>query len=161
MQTSNLYLHDALPICADQYLVWATDNNGNFTSNVVGASSGSSTALGSLRSEERRVGKGGGVMGVPTTVIESYGSTSLVGVGANFLLGSAGPSLKLNGIAVISGQFGAWAAIGSEQTVSGFQAWWQSVCADQYLVWATDNNGNFTSNVVGASSGSSTALGSL
>src|SRR5437867_10054683 len=98
MQTSNLYLHDALPICADQYLVWATDNNGNFTSNVVGASSGSSTALGSLETNFHTDLNGEGYIVVPTTLIETNGSTSLVGVGANFLLGSARPSLKLNGI---------------------------------------------------------------
>src|SRR6185312_7858170 len=101
---------------------------------------------------------GDGVIGMPATVIESFGSTSLIGSGANFFLGGAGPTLKLNGVAVTSGQFGAWTPIGAEQTAGGYQVAWKYSGADQYLVWATDSNGNFTSNVIGVSAGSSAAL---
>ncbi|MFG3595137.1 Ig-like domain-containing protein [Bradyrhizobium sp. RDI18] len=150
---------------ADQYLVWATDSNGNFISNAIGVSSGSGTALKSIETSFHQDLNGDGTIGVPTAVIESYGSTTLIGTGANYFLdpvaGGTGPSLKLNGAAVTAGQFGAWTPIGTEQTSSGYQVAWKYNDADQYLVWATDSNGNFTSNAIGVSSGSSTALKSL
>ncbi|WP_245319772.1 Ig-like domain-containing protein, partial [Bradyrhizobium sp. LMTR 3] len=150
---------------ADQYLVWATDSNGNFISNAIGVSSGSGSALKSIETSFHQDLNGDGTIGAPPAVIESYGSTTLVGAGANYFLapvaGGTGPSLKLNGAAVTAGQFGAWTPIGTEQTSSGYQVAWKYKDADQYLVWATDSNGNFTSNAIGVSSGSSTALKSL
>ena len=42
------------------------------------------------------------MIGIPTTVIESFGSTNLVAVGNNYYLGSvgSGPELKYGGAAV-------------------------------------------------------------
>ncbi|MFX5761067.1 hypothetical protein ABTE44_20270, partial [Acinetobacter baumannii] len=61
---------------------------------------------------------GDGVIGIPATVIEAFGSTSLTAVGNNFFLysGGSGPSLKYGGTAVVAGQFGGWTPIGAEQT---------------------------------------------
>ncbi|MBR0846095.1 M10 family metallopeptidase C-terminal domain-containing protein, partial [Bradyrhizobium liaoningense] len=71
--------------------------------------------------------------------IESVGSTSMVAVNANYFLnpvaGGTGPSLKLNGTAVMFGQFGAWTPIGAEQTASGYEVAWKYTGLDQYLVW--------------------------
>ena len=57
-----------------------------------------------------------------TTVIEAFGSTSLVEVGSNFYLDSIssgpGPELKYSGAAVVAGQFGGWTPIGAEQTAA-------------------------------------------
>src|ERR1700736_553753 len=64
-----------------------------------------------------------------TTVIEAFGSTSLVDVGTNFgggnffldsISSGSGPELKYAGTAVVAGQFGAWAPIGAEQTAGGY-----------------------------------------
>ena len=58
------------------------------------------------------------------TVIESFGSTSLVQVGNNFYFypvgGSSGPLFKYRGSPVAVGQY-AWSYIGAEQTASGYQ----------------------------------------
>ncbi|WP_271551675.1 M10 family metallopeptidase C-terminal domain-containing protein, partial [Bradyrhizobium sp. CCBAU 45394] len=79
--------------------------------------------------------------------IESFGLTSLLQVANNFELGSAGPMLKYNGVAVVSGQFSPWVPIGAEQTASGFDFAWKIPGADNYTVWSTDANGNYVANL--------------
>ena len=98
-----------------------------------------------------------------TTVIEAFGSTSLIEVGNQFYLynsGGSGPSLKLNGANVVAGQFGAVAPIGAEQTAGGYEVAWKSAGTDFYTVWFTDSNGSYISNI-GTVSGPSYALESL
>jgi serralysin len=60
---------------------------------------------------------------VVATVIEAFGSTSLVQVGSNYFLESissgTGPELEFDGVPVVAGQFGAVAPIGAEATASG------------------------------------------
>jgi hypothetical protein len=96
------------------------------------------------------------------TVIESFGSTSLVQVGGNYYLDSVstgtGPELKLNGTAVLAGQFGTIAPIGAEQTASGYDVAWKVPGADQYLIWSTDSSGNYLSAITSLVSGTSTTL---
>jgi len=81
-----------------------------------------------------------------TTAIESHGSTSLVGVGQNYFLdsagGSPGPELKYGGSPVVAGQFGDIYPIAAEQTPTGYEVAWQQTGADAYWVWNTDSNGN-------------------
>jgi hypothetical protein len=104
------------------------------------------------------------VTGPAATVVEAFGSTSLVEVGNNFYLNSIssgfGPELKYAGAAVVAGQFGAWAPIGAEQTATGYEVAWKVRGADQYTVWNTDSNGNKISDN-GVLSGASTTLESL
>ena len=80
---------------ADQYTVWTTDSSGNYLSNT-GTLSGTSSALESLETSFHQDLNGDGVIGfhaAPTTVIESFGSTSLIEVGNNFFLdNSLGPA---------------------------------------------------------------------
>src|SRR5947207_15486527 len=106
-----------------------------------------------------------GVPQLPATVIESFGSTSLVQVGSNSYLNSnttaSGPEMKYAGASVTAGQFGSWAPIGAEQTATGYEVAWKVTGADQYTVWDADSGGNFTSNPIGGVSGSSSALESL
>jgi large repetitive protein len=87
---------------------------------------------------------------IATTVIESFGSTSLVEVGTNYFLypvgGSSGPELSLSGAPVVAGQFGSWTPLGAEQTASGYEVAWKVTGADQYSVWVTDSSGSYTSN---------------
>src|SRR5207245_2522574 len=114
---------------ADQYTVWATDSSGNYVSNLIDVVSGTSSALESLEPVFQQDLNGDGSIGPPTTgnppgtVIEAFGSTSLVEVGSNYFLypvgGSSGPELSW-GTAVVAGQFGAWVPIGAEQTASGY-----------------------------------------
>ena len=90
----------------DQYSVWATDKNGNYTSNIVGTASGTSTALESLESSFHQDLNGDGQIGVVPTVIESNGATSLTEVGDHYYLydsTGAGPSLKFQGADYVPG----------------------------------------------------------
>ena len=106
-----------------------------------------------------------GVPTVPATVIESFGSTSLVEAGNNFYLnsnsGGSGPALQYAGAAVVAGQFSSWTPIGAEQTATGYEVAWKATGADQYTVWNTDSSGNYISNAFGVVSGSSNSLESL
>ena len=151
---------------ADQYSVWNTDANGNFTSYITsGAVSGSSDVLQSLETSFQQDLNGDGNIGVAATVVESDGSTSLTQIGKNFYLydsGDTGPVLKYGGSAVVAGPAGTWLPIGVEATAGGYEVAWSLAGADQYSVWNTDTDGNFTSYITsGAVSGSSNVLQSL
>ena len=79
---------------------------------------------------------GDGAIGVPGTLIEAIGSTSLVEVGTKFFLDNistgSGPSLKYGGADVVAGQFGGgWTPIGAEQTATGYEVAWKNA-AGQY-----------------------------
>ena len=92
---------------SDQYRVWNTDSNGNQISQT-DILSGHSVALESLETSFHQDLNGDGVIGV-ATVIEAYGSTSLVEVGNNYFLNNSsgsGPSLKYLGANYVAGQFG-------------------------------------------------------
>jgi hypothetical protein len=110
---------------------------------------------------------GDGVIGLPplpTTVIESVGSTSLTEIGNNFYLynsSGSGPSLKYAGADVVAGQFGGFAPIGTEQTASGYDIAWKDAGTGQYTVWSADSSGNYIANIIGAVSGTSSSLESF
>ena len=150
---------------ADQYTVWSTDSSGNYTGNLIGAVSGSTAALEALETSFQQDLNGDGVIGVPTTVIEASGSTSLIEVGNNFFLDSissgTGPVLKFGGSPVTAGQLGGWAPIAVEAISGGYEVALKFAGVDQYTVWSTDSNGNYTGNLIGAVSGSSAALEAL
>ena len=145
---------------ADQYTAWSADGSGNLVSFLVAAVSGSSTTLESLENTFHQDLNGDGVIGVPTTVIQTNGSTSLTEVGNTYYLytGGSGPSLKYGGAAVTAGEFGAWTPIGAEQVAGGYDVAWKNPGADQYTVWSTDSSGTLGSFLVATVSGSSTAL---
>ena len=149
---------------ADQYTVWYTDANGNFTSNATGGVTGSATSLKNFEPIFQQDLNGDGVIGGGNVAItvESIGATSLVTSGTTYYLyangTTAGPSLKYNGLAYIAGEYGGWTPIGVEATASGYQVAWKVTGADQYTVWLTDTNGNFVSNATGGVSGSAVSL---
>jgi aryl-phospho-beta-D-glucosidase BglC (GH1 family)/20S proteasome alpha/beta subunit len=130
---------------ADQYTVWNTDSSGNPIGTTAVLSRTSAT-LESLETSFHQDLNGDGMIGPPTTVIESSGSTSLVEVAKNFYLDNnssgSGPELMLSGAAVVAGQLGAWAPIGAEQTATGYEVAWKVTGADQFTVWNTDSSGN-------------------
>ncbi|WP_213287217.1 Ig-like domain-containing protein [Bradyrhizobium sp. sGM-13] len=145
-----------------QYTAWNTDNNGNYVSHVSaltgsvsgGQVSGTNSALKSLETSFQQDLNGDGTTGVVTNAIESAGSTSLIQIGENYKFssgGDSGPTLRMNGTAVVEGQFGGWAPIGAEQTATGYQVAWKFADKDQYVVWNTDNSGNHVSDVTGMS----------
>ena len=125
----------------DQYTVWNTDSNGNFVSNGTGGVivSGSNPAITSLEPSFNQDLNGDGVIGanVSSTVIESFGSTSLVQVGSNYYFypvgGSSGPEFKYNGSPVAVGQY-EWSFIGVEQTAGGYKVAMRIQGTDQYTV---------------------------
>jgi hypothetical protein len=149
----------------NQYSIWSTDSSGNFASNLTGAVAGTSAAFEAYETIFHQDLNGDGVIGVPattTSVIESFGSTSLVTVGSSYNLKSnsdgTGPELKYGGAAVVVGQAAPWAPIGAEVTSTGYEVAWKAAGADQYSVWSTDSTGNFVSNLTGAVSGTGTTL---
>lgn len=152
---------------ADQYTVWTTDNNGNYISALFGTVSGSSSALRSIETTFHQDLNHDGVISVPTgtSVIESSGSTYLTQVGNNFYLynsGGTGPSFNFGGAPFTANEFGGWALIGAEQvTGGGYYLAWRYLGTDQYTVWTTDSNGNYSSVLLGVVSGSNSSLESL
>ena len=80
-----------------------------------------------------------------------------------YLDGSTGlvPRWKYNGAAVTAGEFGAWVPIGAVQTASGYDVAWEIPGTNEYTVWSTNSSGNYISNLIGAVSGTSTALESF
>jgi VCBS repeat-containing protein len=134
----------------NQYAVWTTDSNGNFVSST-GAIAATGTTLETLERTFNQDLNGDGVIGIPITVIQTDGSTSLAQAGSNYFLdpvgGSSGPELKFGGVPVVpnAGQFAGWAAIGAVQTASGYDVAWKDAATNQYAVWTTDSNGNFVS----------------
>jgi Ca2+-binding RTX toxin-like protein/20S proteasome alpha/beta subunit len=149
----------------DQYSVWNTDGNGNMLTNPTGIVSGSSYALESLEASFQQDLNGDGIIGVVTTVLETFGSTKLSQIANTYFVspvgGSSGPQIRFNGAMVTVGQFGSWVPFAAEQITGGYEIAWKIAGADQYSVWNTDGNGNMLTNPTGVVSGSSYALQSL
>ncbi|UPJ70910.1 M10 family metallopeptidase C-terminal domain-containing protein [Bradyrhizobium sp. 187] len=166
-QTSSGYEVALHSLSSDQYTVWTTDNGGNVVGNGTGGIvSGASSALQSLEPSFHQDLNGDGVIGSPSRVIESLGSTSLVQVGDNFHLnpvaGGTGPILMFGATPLSAASLGGWGVIGAEQTSSGYEVALHSLSSDQYTVWTTDNGGNVVGNGTGGIvSGASSALQSL
>jgi hypothetical protein len=146
---------------SNQYTVWNTDNNGNYTSDAIGIVAATSPALEALEPSFHQDLNGDGVIG---SVIESFGSNSLVQVGSNYFMyangTTTGPELMYNGAPVVAGQFSGWAPIGAEVTSSGYEVAWSLASSNQYTVWNTDN-GNYTSDTIGIVAATSPALEAL
>jgi tryptophan-rich protein len=99
---------------------------------------------------------------VPTTTIATNGTTSLVEVESQFALdpvgGGSGPFVMYQGSVVTAGEFGSWTPIGAVKTASGYEVAWKVAGADEYAIWNTDGNGNYTGNAIGIVSGESYTL---
>jgi serralysin len=133
---------------ANEYTIWTTDSNGNYISDD-STQSGTSLAIESAETFFHQDLNGDGVIGMPSTVIEADGSTSLVEAGNVFFLDSisngSGPELKYGGAPVVAGEFGGWTPIGAEQTSSGYEVAFKVSGANEYTIWTTDSNGNYIS----------------
>ncbi len=147
-----------------QFTIWNTDSSGNVTYDPSGVMSGSSTALETYETSFHQDLNGDGVIGIPaanTTVIEAFGSTSLVQVGNNYFMDShstgTGPEVMYGGAPLTVGEF-AWTPIGAEQISGGYEIALKNAATGQYTVWNTDSSGNVTYDPSGVMSGNSTAL---
>jgi hypothetical protein len=120
--------------------------------------------LESLESTFNQDLNGDSITGLSTTLIHNDGSTDLTAVANRFFLydhtSGTGPSLKIGGMDVVAGQFGTWSPFDAVQTASGYDIAWRNG-AGQYIVWSTDRNGNFTSNLIPVVPGTSIALEQL
>ncbi len=126
-QTSTGYEIALKNAATGQYTVWITDSSGNVTTDTIGSVSGTSTTLENLETSFHQDLNNDGVIGIPaaaSTVIESFGSTSLVQVGNDYFLDSnstgTGPELMYGGAPVTVGEY-AWTPIGAEQTSTGYE----------------------------------------
>ena len=150
---------------ADQYVVWNLDGNGNYTGgNATGLVAGSDLGLQTLELAFQQDLNGNSTIGPTTTTIEAFGATHLDEVGNQFFLrdsGGAGPSLKYQGTALTDGQFGAWQAIGAEQTAGGYMAAFKNGAADQYVIWNLDGSANYAGNATAVVAGSDAGLQAL
>ena len=129
--------------------------NGNYVSNATGgAVSGSSLVLENLEWSFGQDLNGDGAIGppssVPSTVIETDGSTTLAKLGATnaeYVLegsGGTGPALEYQASPVTAGQFGAWTPIGAAQLeAGGYEVAWKNTATGLYTVWDTDADGNY------------------
>ncbi len=131
----------------NSYSVWYTDTNGS-------VSYGATPLVQSIEPSFQQDLNGDGIIGLPTnaTLIEQFGSTSLVEVGSNYYLDNnstgVGPELKYQGSAVTSGEFsGTIAPVGVEQTATGYEVAWRDTSDNKFLFWNTDSSGNFVSDV--------------
>src|SRR5207302_1581686 len=94
---------------------------------------------------------GDGSIGPVVTTIESFGSTRLVQSANHFLLFDSngnGPSLKYGGSDFVVTP-GSWTPIGAEPIAGGYEVAWHVPGTDQWSIWTTDSNGNFSGNPVG------------
>ncbi len=146
---------------ADQYTAWHTDINGNYTSSLTGIVSGTSATLENLETTLSQDLNNDGTIGLATTSIEANGLTSLFQNVDKFVLGTGGPTLKYLGADLLDNQIPGWNPIAAEAHNGGFDVAWKFDGADQYTVWHTDSNGNYTSSLTGVVSGGSFALENL
>ena len=153
---------------ADQYWVWNLDSNGNDVGHVFNGVPGNTPGLEALEPSFQQDLNSDGTIGptVSTTVIESFGQTSLTQVGNNYFLyakgTTTGPELKYGGVPVVAGQFGAGIVpIGAEATASGYEIAWKATGADQYWVWNLDSKGNDVGHVFNGVPGNTPGLEAL
>jgi Tryptophan-rich Synechocystis species C-terminal domain len=132
---------------AQQYVVWNTDRDGNYVGSATGVVGANDPTLLVLEPGFHYDLNGSGAI-TAHTVIETDGFTGLWQVANEYVLAgtsNSDPTLKLQGSPVTVGQFGANVApIAAAQTVGGYEVAWGVAGSDQYTVWTTDDDGNYT-----------------
>jgi serralysin len=148
------------------YNIWSVDSNGNYVSDLLGGAAPNSSALESFETIFHQDLNGDGTIGVVTTTIEAFGSTSLVQVASNYFLdpvsGGTGPELKFGGVPLTAGQFGSgWTILGAEAVTGGYDVAWKNTANGLYNIWSVDSNGNYVSDLLGGAAPNSSALESF
>ncbi|MGC2775106.1 MAG: hypothetical protein WA418_05635, partial [Bradyrhizobium sp.] len=148
---------------SNQFTFWTTDSNGNYTSNIVGLVSGGSFVSESMETTFGQDFNGDGTVGVTASLIHTNDATSLLHIADTYYMyvNWTGPQLKYSGAGVTVGQFGAIAPIGAIQTASGFDVAWKIPGTSQFTFWATDANGNYSSNLSGLVDGTTSTVKSF
>jgi serralysin len=139
-----------------QFTAWTTDAEGNHTGGPFGIVSAAHAGLQVLEQTLQQDLNGDGTLGPVITLIEAAGSTRLVRAGETFLLRDAlgnGPTLKYGGSEFAAGQFGGWTPIGAEVTPGGFLVAWRNGVQDEYCVWTTTADGDFSGLALGLVAG--------
>jgi hypothetical protein len=149
------------------FTVWATNANGDYVSNPNGgAVSGDSYALEALEPSFSQDLNDDGAIGPTSTVIDALDGTSLDqlgAAGAEYVMedsSGSGPTLSNQGSAVTSGAYGAWTPIAAAELASGgYEVAWRNGATGQYVVWATDADGDYLGSPTGGAvvNGSQTA----
>ena len=147
----------------NQFTFWATDSNGNYTSNLSGLVSGSSFMVESAEATFGHDFNGDGTLGLTSSLVQTDASTSLLHIADTYFMyvGGVGPQLKYGGAPVSDGEFGNIAPIGAIQTSSGYEVAWKIPGTSQFTFWTTDSNGNYESNISGLVSGTSSTVETL
>lgn len=146
---------------ADQYVFWGLDTAGAYTATLTPVVSGSDPVLLDQEPLFAQDLNGDGAIGPKVTVLEAFGATRLVQVGARFALrdaADAGPWLSYAGSPVVAGQFGASAPIGAEAVPGGYRVAWKVAGADQYVIWAVDAAGRYAGTATAVVSGAAEVL---
>jgi hypothetical protein len=152
----------------NQYVVWNTDSNGNFTGNATGVLPGATSAS-TLAGLEAALGNEDFAGLTPATPQQigtpsPNGQLALVGNVYELNPSGGGLLLELGGSVVTAGSLGGWTPVGAEKTATGYEVAWNLVGSpgnDTYTVWNTDSNGNYTSSAVGLVSGQNFSLEDL
>ncbi|WP_316228864.1 NF038122 family metalloprotease [Bradyrhizobium sp. SZCCHNR1070] len=147
----------------NQFTFWATDANGNYTSNLSGLVAGTSFLVESMEAMSGRDFNGDGTIGVTASLVQTDGSTSLLHIADTYYMyvNGTGPQLKWGGAGVTDGEFGSITPIAAIQTSGGYDVAWKIPGTSQFTFWATDANGNYTSNLSGLVTGTSSTVESF
>ncbi|WP_225129264.1 hypothetical protein [Bradyrhizobium sp. IC3123] len=143
-----------------QFNIWSTDSSGHYITNLLSFASATSTALESYETTFQQDFNGDGTIGIPTVVIQTDGSTSLVQAGPNYFLnpvGGTGPELYFSGAPVTAGMWAGWAPIGAVQTFGGYDVAWKNAGTGQFNIWSTDSTGHYITNPLSFAAATSTA----
>lgn len=143
-----------------QFNIWSTDSSGHYNTNLLSFASATSTALESYETTFQQDFNGDGTIGIPTVVIQTDGSTSLVQAGPNYFLnpvGGTGPELYFSGAPVTAGMWAGWAPIGAVQTSGGYDVAWKNAGTRQFNIWSTDSTGHYITNLLSFAAATSTA----
>ena len=150
----------------NQFVVWNTDKNGDYTSNATGVLPATSTStLAGLEAAFGNEDFAGLTPATPSPIGIPTPNGQLALVGDLYELGSEGPLLEEGGVAVTAGSLGGWTPVGAEQTATGYEVVWSlfnnGESQDTYTVWNTDSGGNYTSSALGLVSGQNFSLEDL
>ena len=145
------------------YAVSSVDSNGNYLNDFFSGVPANSTALEQYETIFHQDLNGDGTIGIPTVLIHSDGTTSLVQIGDNYFFnavgsGVTGPEFKYNGAPFYTGEFGGWTLIGAVKVSGGYDVAWKFPTG-VYAVSSVDSNGNYLSDFFSGVSASSAALG--
>jgi serralysin len=149
-----------------QFSIWGADSSGNYNANMFGAVtganlSGTSYTLETFEPTFQQDLNGDGTIGnvLPTSTVESSGSTTFINAGNHyyFAMGGTGISLKYGNADVVAGQFGSWLPVAAEAITGGYEIAFKLTGSNQFSIWGADAAGNYNTQLLGSVSGANLA----